>query len=429
MDNRDQNSLSATRTLSLGEALTPRPVSARRRVEEILAHPRPREVVAAIPVQEFYYLVRELGLADATELLALASGEQLRTCLDFEVWDRDRVQLDRLQEWLAVFVDEFLPGRLSRVMEELDLELLALWLHRSCKIIDRTLDQEEHEEALPAYVTPDTFFELRFPPTTAPGTAELIERFFERLYAADQQFARRLLQEAKWGLATELEETAYRWRQGRMEDLGFVEFYEALAAYAYLPPEQAWTQRADWRPRSPREEAVLLPAPLGEGFGEGGFFVEALRRIEDRSFLEDLAAAFVALANRALSADRVFPGDLDRVREVAGRVVATLSLGLEKLAAGDLTTAIRVLGELPLLTIFRVGFSLTVDLARVAQRLHQRGIDDPNLDPLLAPRPLYPLAFDDPPRAGARPFRSLADLDRVRRYLQETYAQSEDLSK
>lgn len=401
-------------------SLAERPPSARERLDAILSHPQPQEVVASLPVQDFYYLVRELGLADSSELLALATADQLRACLDFEVWDRDRVVVERLQDWLAVMVDEFLPARLARAVEEIDIELLAFWLHRTCTIVDLTLDEPDEAEG-PRYLTPDTFFEIRFSPSVDAHTAQLIERFFERLYDADQELARRLLQEAKWGLPTELEESAYRWHRGRMEDLGFFEFYEAIAAYAYLTPEQARALRAPWRPRGPREEAVSVPSPFGEGLGEGGFFAKALRRITNEQLLEDLGEALVTLMNRVLSADRVIPGDLERVREVATRVVATLSLGLEQLAEGDLEKAEDVLREIPLLVVFRLGFSITADLARVAQRLHQRGVDDPNLDPLLEKRPLYPLAFDEPPRAGARPFRSLADVARVRRYIEDTY--------
>lgn len=405
-------------------SLSARPPSARQVLDRILSHARPAEVVARIPEQDFYYLVRELGLADSTELLAFATGEQLRACVDFEVWDRDEVVLPRLEEWLAVMVEEFLPARLLRALEAFDIELLALWVMRSCKIVDRTLD-EATEVPGPCYLTPDSFFELHFKPETSANTALLLERLFERLYDADQEFARRIILEAKWGLDAELQESAYHWRRGRMEDLGFFEYYEAIEAYAYLPADKALTLRAPWRPVSPREETVGLPLPMQEGLQEGGFFARVLQTISDERLLEDLAQAFVAVTNRALSADRVNPADLDRVRDVTARVVATLSLGLERLSEGSVDRARDLLSDMPLLVIFRVGFSETADLGKLAQQIHQRGIDDPNLDPLLERRPLYPLALDHPPRAGSRPFASVADLERVRRYLAEVHGVQE----
>lgn len=389
-------------------------------LDRVLSDARPAEAVAQLSEQSFYYLVRGLGLADSAELLALATGEQLRGCLDFEVWDRDEVVIPRLEEWLSVMVEEFLPGRLLRALEALDIELLALWIRRRCKINDRTLDETAEGEG-PRYLTPDSFFEFHFLPETDANTALLIERLFERLYDADQEFARRLIQEAKWGLDSELKESAYRWRRGRMEDLGFFEYYEALEAYAYLPAEKAFSLRGPWRSTSPRQERVDLPLPLQEGIREVGFFVRVLRSITDTRLLDDLAEAFLAVTNRVLSADRVDPADIDRVREVSKRVVATLSVGLERLSEGNVERAKDILMEIPQLVIFRVGFSETAELGKLAQQIHQRGIDDPNLDPLLERRPLYPLAFDDVPRSGSRPFASMADVERVRRYLREVH--------
>ncbi|MCX8073903.1 MAG: DUF6178 family protein [Candidatus Binatia bacterium] len=395
----------------------------RQRVEQLLEHPRAAELVAHLPVQEFYYLVKELGLADAGELLALGTAEQIQGCLDLDVWDKDRVDFARLRPWFELMLEEFLPARLLRALEGLDFELLALWLRQSCRIYDRTLEEEPEENVhLPRYETPDTFFIVEFLPGVDSATVVTLERLLDRLYDLDQQFARRWLLEAKWGLSTELEETAYRWRRGRLEDLGFVEYFEAIAVYAYIEPAEAKQMAGvDWRPHIPREFAVTLPIPVAEAFEDGGFFAQAFRSIADEALAQDLAEALVALVNRVLCADRCDPGELEQVRSVSARALATLSVGLEYLADGSLERAPLVLAKVPLVTIFRVGFSLTAELGRLAQRIYQRGIDDPNLDPLLAKRPLFPRAFDTPPLAGDRPFRSLADVATVRRYLEETY--------
>ncbi|GIW45222.1 MAG: hypothetical protein KatS3mg077_2504 [Candidatus Binatia bacterium] len=406
------------------------PLPARQRVDQLLEHPRAAELVAQLPVQDFYYLVKELGLADAAELLALATPEQLQGCLDLDVWDKDRVDFTKLRPWLEVLLEELLPARLLRALEGLDLELLALWLRQSCRIYDRTLEEEPDEHSnLPRYSTPDTFFVIEFLPDADPTTAVLLERLIERLYDVDQGFARRWLMEAKWGLDTELEETAYRWRRGRLEDLGFVEYFEAIGVYAYLDPVQAKrAQAVDWRPRSPREGLVVLPVPVADALEDGSFFARVFAAIEDDAFARDLAEALLALINRVLSADLVEPGETEQVRAASARALATLSLGLEYLADGSIEAARTVLAQTPLVTIFRVGFALTAQLGRWAQRIYQRGIDDPNLDPLLMKRPLFPRAFDDPPFAGGRPFQSLADVATVRRYLENTYGHVEPCS-
>jgi hypothetical protein len=98
------------------------------------------------------------------------------------------------------------------------------------------------------------------------------------------------------------------------------------------------------------------------------------------------------------------------VRETAARARDTVSLGLEHVSGSDVGRARRLLAETPVHDLFRIGYSLTLELGRRAQALERDAIVDPALDALLAPRPLYPCELDQPPSGGARPFRSVADV-------------------
>ena len=64
------------------------------------------------------------------------------------------------------------------------------------------------------------------------------------------------------------------------------------------------------------------------------------------------AFALVALCNRVLSADRVAPGDQDRVGAVLARVAATLDLGVELLGRGSDERATSAVATVPLMVIF-----------------------------------------------------------------------------
>src|SRR5207244_1676699 len=100
-------------------------------------------------------------------------------------------------------------------------------------VYDLSLDEappEEPEGHL--YPTPDRFFLLD---VLGDGeTQKSVERLIDWLYRADLELARRVVMSAKWEQPTDLEEWSYRWRQGRMADLGFVDYYEALGIYRYL---------------------------------------------------------------------------------------------------------------------------------------------------------------------------------------------------
>lgn len=404
--------------LSRWRALLARTSSARRRVELVLSDPRARELVPAIPAEDFYYLVKEVGLGDALPLLQLASAEQIQTCLDFEVWDRDRVDPDRTAPWLEALTN-LPPGKLLATAEGLDFELLSYLFCRYARIYDRTEGEEPPENTPHAvYETPDSFFFVEFV-TPSRQFAMLLERLLDSLYRADLSFPQRLLLDAKWGLPSELEETSYRWRTGRMADLGFFEYFEAIEVYAPLDPEKAKQSLGEptLLPYSVPRESALLPAPFAESLAEETFLGRVLASLASEEELSEATGALVTLFNRVLAADRADPGELEEVREAVRAARDTLSLGLEYLAEGDLERAREILLRRPLVWIFRVGHSLTLELGRRARALYERGIDDPTLDPLLARHPRYPRALDDPPYAGERPFRTLEDLRRVDAYL------------
>src|SRR4029079_18427532 len=64
--------------------------------------------------------------------------------------------------------------------------------------------------------------------------AAVIIRLVDSLYRAHKDLARRLLVAASGELDSELQEAAYRWQRGRMADLGFADYYEALEVYREL---------------------------------------------------------------------------------------------------------------------------------------------------------------------------------------------------
>jgi hypothetical protein len=97
---------------------------------------------------------------------------------------------------------------------------------------------------------------------------------------------------------------------------------------------------------------------------------------------------------------------------------ATLALGLETVARGDVDRATRALGSIALERLFRVGYTVTQKLARLAVALAPRSVTAGSpikelVAALCSPRPLFACAADEPPATGVRPFESAADLRRA----------------
>jgi hypothetical protein len=398
-------------------------------MDALLESADPAAAVAALSVPDFYFLVKEVGLADAGDLVELATPQQIRGCLDLEVWDRDRVQLEAAAPWLMSVIEAG-PDKVAETWAGLDAELRALFLARTAIVIDHSVGEElPDDEERPAFSTPDTFF-------TVVVTAEredeirLVYALIDHLYRVDQELARHTLLSSRSELPSELEEMSYRWRSGRMADLGYADFYEALEVFRPLDPDSVRLDEATAEPReaAPTDEARAagLPAPVAEPIA-GTFLARALEQVADAAEAERLEAALVHLVNRVLSALRVRPGDEEGVRSATAAAAATLSIGLEHLCAGRVERAPAALAAVSLTRLHRLGHSLILRLGRMARLLAPRSLTagEPSqsvLEGLLRARPLFPTALDDPPGADLRSFRQMADLRRVAAHLTDLAA-------
>jgi hypothetical protein len=389
-----------------------------RKADAILDEPNADVLVPALPVQDLYYAIKEVGLADAAELVALASPEQIRGFVDLDVWEKDVLDEQRLSSWLETLADAG-PEKLASAIESIDPEAIALWLQKQARVWDVTIEQAPDEPEGHYYPTPDRFYLLDILPAGEDGKA--VERIVDWLYRADLELARRVVMSAKWELASDLEEWAYRWRSGRMADLGYVDFYEALSIYRWLDPATVKLDENSISPPPP-DTPTELPAALALTLDEGGFFARALGTLASEAEVSSLQSALVLLVNKAMAADRVEPGDVDSGKIVLARATAYLGLGLEYLARGDVERAGRALRTIALERIFRVGVSLTLQLKTLADTLVEKGgvnpldLDAPHDDIVLAlrkRRPEFPRALEDAAINDTRPFRTLADIARA----------------
>lgn len=396
-------------------------------VQALLSADDPAAAVAALTVPELFGLVKEVGLADCQELVQLATPEQLQGCLDLDVWDRDLPQVEALQPWLQTLLDAG-PDEFGARFTRLDPELAAWTIAQWARIYDHSLGEEAPEDSdLPLLSTPDTFFTLELTADTE-DRARLVAQMIDYLYRYDMVEARHLLMSARSELPAHLEEMSYRWRSGRVADLGYPDFYEALEVFRPLDPATLAPGEHTAEPppapaegdeaRVPRALPVAMVAPIMSR----PFLGAALERVSDAAEVDRLQAALVYLINRSLAASRVAPGDERAARIGTEHAAATLSLGLETVARGDLDRAVELLRDVSLTRLHRAGYTVTLRLARLARALAPLAVTAGELDSavlaaLLAARPWFPEELGDPPGAGWRAFESRADVHRVAEHL------------
>ena len=390
-----------------------------RRADLLFEAPDPRKAIRALPGDEFFYVIHELGFPDAIEILRYGTSEQVQAALDLGLWDRDQLNPDAVSEWLEAMI-EVPPEALGTWARGIDIELLALLLRRRSRIYDVSLEETPEEPEGMFYNTPDGFFTLDL--LGDDESQGVTRRLLDLLYSHDHPFMRRVLVGTRGDLDAELEEQAYVWRSGRMADLGFVDYYAALEVYrpidpASIRPGGAPVPRVRPLGDTGDTPALRLPIALVETLTSGSPFARAIAGVSSPEELTNLHAALVALSNRILAADRVTPGDDDAVTDVLLRMVATLDLALEFLGHGKSETAVLAVQTVPLVHLFRLGGSLIGKVRGLATTLARKSpfdLFEPEDAEVLSAcgrlRPVFPRRLDSPPAAGERPFASLGDL-------------------
>lgn len=392
----------------------------KQKLELIFAAPDPEQLVRALPAEELYFALLEIGPDDAAELVAMAAPEQFRHLVDMAAWRGadEGPRTGEVVRWLRLAREGGEdPVKFRAQLWSLDLELLALVLRRQVVVHDLVEDEDQPTPENPglAFYTPDRRFLLEF-----TGSAEFatMRQLIEDLYADDPFGAGQLIEDARWELPTELEESARHWRDGRLRDAGVPGFDEAISFYARPAAQKAAASGA-----SPDAQALVAPSrPLLDA---------ALDQLQGDE-LERAEEAVVYAANAALVANRVSLHDPDEVREELADARATLSLGLELLSSGDPKRAAEVLAEGPIRAVFQAavgeGYRLQsrarniAARARLPQAQSTTVLDEP-LESVVQALLRTPPAFHEPGQRRPRAFGSRADVLRAEALLDEAEAE------
>jgi hypothetical protein len=338
----------------------------RLRVIEASGHAA--EIVKALPQEEVLLTIKAIGPEDALPILALTTPSQLRFILDVELWNREEVDDRKLLEWLHYM----LACGESKILDFVatsDLELLTIVFTRLVHLVPNE-EGMVIPEGLPS-IMPDHFFTIL---SKFPAETESIGLFLRIVRQADKDLFYKLLFLAHGSLAEETQESALRWRNSRLEEVGLLDFEEAVEIYAYIGEDEARAM-ADAAPApfyAPDEADAVAPGFPVLLVDRRTFFYDVLESLEEAALANRLRREIVFSANRLLVADAEHIGEIQSMKRALTRLFALTNIGLLFLAGADMERAIGVLRRLALRDIFQVGFSRVSDLRRRATGLAGR---------------------------------------------------------
>jgi hypothetical protein len=322
--------------LILGGALG---IQNKAELEEFLEQPKAHEHVRSFPYQDVFMVSKTVGLADSLELLTLTSKEQRRGFIDLDCWRKDSFHVQTFMEWLAAFI-QCGPEETVRLARSVDPEILAYFLKQYIKVYE--LDPEEPAPDALLTLTPDRRYGIEI--IGEEEAATMARLLLDAVFRFDTSLGYDLIDRVCWGNLVALEEEAYQNKRRRLEEIGFVDYYEALDLYGGTPAIHLPQISI---PRAESEEEVpgsrTLPALFVAALAPTDYLREGLQRLTDQNDIERVTFSLAALANRILSVHSVNPGDLEKVKPALGEMHDTLSLGLEYLSGSEPTKAVEVL--------------------------------------------------------------------------------------
>lgn len=395
-------------------------------LQRILDSENPGDLVKRLPADDLFWIVKRIGEEDSLALLELATEEQWQYLVDLDVWRKDLLSPEKAVAWLKLLAEAD-PERFSAWLSGEEQPFLALLLLRMAEVIIK--DEEDQTDLPGTWFTMDGRFHIK---AFHDEDQETIEELLSVIGRSDLESYQGLLFNLAAINPSEAEEELYRQRNGRIAEHGFLPFEEAIAVYAPLDVSALGAETPPLLPGKlvDHDDKELIPSlPLLQ-IDQDSLISLSFSRIADPLVFDRVSLEFADLSNRIIAAGN-FPeiSDPDILAASCKQAGGYLNVALEHLCGKDIANAENILRNHSLLTLFRIGCGLAVNLQREVRRWRKeswffgRGWKNEfwgspwgdTLDGLLLERPrIYVGERNTEP---FNEFKSLKDIDYARKQL------------
>jgi len=282
------------------------------------------------------------------------------------------------------------PNRFIKWFFDQKTEFMEFYLFKNIEVKIREENQDPSEFGNEFFTYDDMFyvrflddtFELETEETESDETIKkdrdaFLSKFFKTLAAVDHATYQKVLLEACSVIPAETEEEAYRLRNVRLAEKGFLPYEEAIGVYRPLKPEDFKKQDTKFITEDP-DRKLFFPVPFYHSgmLDQENLFTAALKKIELDDVIEQIQTEFAGLCNLIISADRKNIREKDELKTIVKKVCGYLNIGLERLSpdnrapdAGHCAVLIR---NHPLSNIFKVGYGIALELKWKAEKWREK---------------------------------------------------------
>ncbi len=363
-------------------------LSPQKALDRILDSPQPVELLHSFPEEDLYLLIQDIGPQDSLPILSLASEKQWEYILDMDSWHRDRLDMKSLTAWLDL-LNRADARRCLKWLVEHKTDLMEFYLFKNIEVKLREHDQDPSEFG-DDFFSHDNVFYIRildYPSTDRDDTGqaddinreqfrEFMAKLVDSLATFDHITYQKILLESATVIPAESEEEAYRLRNVRLAEKGFLPFEEAMVIYHPLKPKDLKTKRMkSYQTKSAPHLPVPVPQYSTGMLEEDTLFSRALSRIPGQQDLEHLQIEFASLCNQIITADQKPIKDRNELAKIVKKACGYVSIGLQSLTDESERSQTNkeklcavMMQKHTLANIFRVGYGQSLALKWRAEK-------------------------------------------------------------
>ncbi|HET6421555.1 MAG TPA: DUF6178 family protein [Geobacteraceae bacterium] len=383
------------------------------KMDRIISDPEAEKIIKTFSPQEMYWLIKEVGENDSLEIIKLSTHEQTIFSLDMECWKKDEFVTEKFYEWLGYLLEGG-EKKIIELLTCLDMEFLTLCLLKTITVgggIGEFATKEEVD-----FNWDHTFDNCYFISYRNANYAPLLGRLIDIIFRNNHPLYLALMESLRHEIASEMEELNYQLRSGRLGDLGFPAYEDAVSIYAYLDPS-TYTRTEGVKHKL---GADTNPAKFPIYVSGDSLLKEVLLKVGS----EELSAEFNNLVNNAIVAETTAAPDMEHFQTILERVHGYLNIALEFLSGNNSDEACAIFETEPLKKLFQLGRSLILPLRKTAGKLL---MEDNNFSyaanrallGLKANHPKFYRGMDADMADGYREFGSIDDIRKYEVFLNE----------
>lgn len=405
-------------------------LSPTQKLKTLLDHPKLDKIIKSMRADEFYILLKEIGLEDSYLLLLHATEEQKIALVDLEAWSGDSFLPERFEQVLELMLDLSRDEALN-LIKKVEPELIAYEIFSQADV-KLAREVQEDDTVGDYFLSPDMQFAIF---CKDEKKVPVIKTLLDLMYEIDIEFAQMILFQGMADTPYSLEWQARYFREARLQDLGFPAPEERYAIYEEFDlkglKESLQKSFSGQIPMTVFERPLALI--LAKQQGERLLFLKGLAEASEETDISAIVNEFLYVTNKIVAARTRDYFEEGVFEEASRHAVAVMSIGVEELCEGDLTRAKEIVLSVHPNYLYRSGLEVLRPLYWLAlaimkevggmKRLFVLGREREEVvrASLLFP-PMFAMSLASPNMLKRRDFQNRAEVELQRRKLRETRA-------